>query len=182
MRDMERYSESAEVIRQRQERVRFRCELAALLRRIILLGAAAWLLLTQVFVVTQAQGQGMFPAIKDGDLVLAFCWQRDYQKDDVLLCTVDGQNYIGRLAAGAGDVVTITEEGTLLVNGTVQSGEILYPTYPGEVLTYPYRVPEGCVFLLGDYRTEAADSREFAAVPLSQVRGKVLTILRRRAV
>lgn len=177
---MENHSIAADVIKRRTERVRFRRELAALIRRIVLLALAVWLLLTQVFVVTQAQGQGMFPAIKDGDLVIAFRWQQDYQKDDVVLCTIDGQPYIGRIAARETDVVTLDDSGTLLVNGTVQTGEIIYPTYAGSALTYPYTVPEGCVFLLGDYRTQTEDSRDFGPVSMEDVTGKVITILRRR--
>lgn len=84
--------------------------------------------------------------------------------------------------ARATDVVTIDDTGSLTVNGTTQTGEILYPTYPDEdgSLTYPYTVPENCVFVLGDYRTRATDSRLLGAVSLDQVEGKVITILRRR--
>ena len=84
------------------------------------------------------------------------------------------------MIANENDVVNITEEGMLLVNGTVQGGEIIYPTYPKEGIEYPYRVPEGCVFVLGDHRTDTIDSRDFGPVPKKQVQGKVITILRRR--
>lgn len=56
----------------------------------------------------------------------------------------------------------------------------MYPTYAKEGLEYPYRVPEGHVFVLGDYRTNATDSRDFGPIPMKQVEGKVITILRRR--
>ena len=101
-------------------------------------------------------------------------------KNDVVVYTAQGTAHIGRIAARAGDVVTLDDSGTLLVNGTAQSGEILYPTYPGEALTYPYSVPQGQVFILGDYRTQAQDSRSFGPVPLTQIQAKVITILRRR--
>ena len=80
----------------------------------------------------------------------------------------------------------LDDSGTLLVNGAAQSGEILYPTYPrdaenaGGTLAYPYTVPQDCVFLLGDYRTQSRDSRDFGAVPLSDIQGKVISLLRRR--
>nr|WP_296835496.1 signal peptidase I [uncultured Marvinbryantia sp.] len=152
----------------------------SLLIRIVLLAAAGWLLLTQVFLITQVSGNGMFPALKDGDLVFAFRLQQEYAKKDVVVYEVDGQEYIGRIAARGTDVVTLDDSGTLLVNGTVQSGEILYPTYAEGELEYPYVVPEGCVFVLGDYRTQTVDSRTLGAVPMGDVRGKVITILRRR--
>lgn len=172
---------SASVIQRRVDNVRFRRDLAALIRRVVILVVVVWVLLTQVFLFTQVHGQGMFPAMKDGDLVIGFRWQREgYQKDNVLVFEVDGQEYVGRMIADENDVVNITEEGILMVNGTVQGGEIIYPTYPKEGIEYPYRVPEGCVFVLGDHRTDTIDSRDFGPVPKTQVRGKVITILRRR--
>ena len=171
----------ASVIARRVDNVRFRRELLALIRRVLILGVAVWLLMTQLFLVTQVHGQGMFPAMKDGDLVIGFRWQReDFQKDDVLVFRMDDREYVGRMIANENDVVNITEEGMLLVNGTVQGGEIIYPTYPKEGIEYPYRVPEGCVFVLGDHRTDTLDSRDFGPVPKKQVQGKVITILRRR--
>ena len=171
----------ASVIARRVDNVRFRRELLALIRRVLILGVAVWLLMTQLFLVTQVHGQGMFPAMKDGDLVIGFRWQReDFQKDDVLVFRMDDREYVGRMIANENDVVNITEEGMLLVNGTVQGGEIIYPTYPKEGIEYPYRVPEGCVFVLGDHRTDTIDSRDFGPVPKKQVQGKVITILRRR--
>ena len=41
-------------------------------------------------------------------------------------------------------------------------------------------VPENHVFILGDYRTQTVDSRDFGPVPMECVAGKVITILRRR--
>ena len=45
-------------------------------------------------------------------------------------------------------MITMDDTGTLLVNGTAQTGEIAFPTYAKEGITYPYTVPEGSVFIL----------------------------------
>jgi signal peptidase I len=74
------------------------------------------------------------------------------------------------------------EAGTLRVNGTVQGGDILYPTYTKEGLEYPYRIPEGQVFIMGDYRTNTLDSRDYGSIPMEEVKGKIITILRRRGI
>lgn len=152
----------------------------SLLLRILFLALAGWVMFTQVFLITQVSGNAMFPAVKDGDLVIAFRLQQEYAKNDVVVYTADGEPHIGRIAARATDVVTLDESGTLLVNGTTQSGEIMYPTYAKEGMEYPYKVPEGQVFILGDYRTQTEDSRDFGSIPLENVQGKVITILRRR--
>lgn len=153
---------------------------ASLLLRILFLIAALWALFTYVFLITQVSGNDMFPAVKDGDLAVAFRLQQDYAKGDVIVYRANGKTWFGRIAARATDVVTLDDSGNLQVNGTTQSGEILYPTYAKEGLEYPYRVPEGHVFVLGDYRTQTQDSRDFGPIPLENVLGKVITILRKR--
>ena len=171
---------NASIIAARRNRVLDRQGYASLLLRILFLIAALWVLFTYVFLITQVSGNDMFPAVKDGDLAVAFRLQQDYAKGDVIVYRANGKTYFGRIAARATDVVTLDDSGNLQVNGTTQSGEILYPTYAKEGLEYPYRVPEGHVFVLGDYRTQTQDSRDFGPIPMENVLGKVITILRRR--
>ena len=44
-------------------------EVRSLAVRLAVFAAVLWVLLTQVYLVTQASGSEMFPAVKDGDLV-----------------------------------------------------------------------------------------------------------------
>lgn len=124
----------------------------------------------------------MFPAVKDGDLILAYRIAEDYIKNDVVVYEQNGTRSFGRIVAQANDTVSLDENGFLLVNGTTEYGEILYPTYAKDVLTYPYHVPHEMVFVLGDHRTNAEDSRDFGALLLDDIDGKVLAILRRRGI
>lgn len=170
----------AEVIRARRIALNTREGYQKLFFRIVVLVLAVYLIFTKVFLVTQNSGLGMFPAMKDGDLIIAFRLQQDYAKNDVIVCEADGKQQVARILAKENDVVTLDESGTLRVNGTVQSGDILYPTYAKEGLEYPYRVPEGHIFVLGDYRTNTVDSRDYGPVSMEHVKGKIITILRRR--
>lgn len=172
--------DAAAVIRARRIALNTKEEYKSLALRIVMLGLAVYIIFTQAFLITRNSGLGMFPALKDGDLVIAYRLQKEYAKNDVVVYTIDGKQEIGRIIARETDVVTLDDSGTLRVNGIVQSGEILYPTYKKGDLEYPYQVPEGEVFLLGDYRTNAVDSRDFGSVSMKQVAGKVITILRRR--
>ena len=168
------------IITRRREQALDRSDFISLTVRLAVVVLAGWVLFTQVFLITQASGSAMFPSVKDGDLLIGFRLQQTYQKGDVVIYHQDGNIRVGRICANSTDYVDIDEEGVLLVNGTVQSGEILYPTYAKEGLTYPVQVPQGCVFILGDYRTQSQDSRDFGPVPLDNVQAKVITILRRR--
>lgn len=90
----------------------------------------------------------MFPSLKDGDLLFVFRLQREYRSDDVIVYEVNGKDYIGRIAAKEKNIVLLDEEGTLRIDGTVQT----------------------------------EDSRDFGAISKDQVKGKVITLLRRRGI
>lgn len=175
-----RTSSIAEVITKRRKALYIRKGYISLLIRIALIAAAGYILFTQVFLITQAKGNDMFPAIKDGDLIIAFRLQKDYVKNDIVVYQVGDATYLGRIVARDDDVINHDEEGTLLVNGTVQRGEIVYPTLIKEGLDYPQYIMARNMFILGDHRIQALDSRDFGQIPLEQVEGKIITILRRR--
>ena len=216
-----------QVIALRRQRLADRRGTRSLIFRLIFMALVGWLLFTQIFLITQNQGQGMFPSLKDGDLCIAFrskaqtLMKQRFVRDDIIIYRVGeqsasrprgpvklwlartlpvslyekveqveallfaepvGTRYFGRVVAAEGDVVNISDTGSLIVNGTTQGGEILFPTERRENdgMEYPLRVPEGCVYVLGDYRTNTRDSRDFGPIPLEIVEGKVITILRRR--
>lgn len=180
MKKSEKELSLSQVIRKRRVDLEVRQGYVSLFLRILLIVAVGYVLLTYVFLITQAKGNGMFPAVKDGDLIIGFRLQQEYAKNDVVIYKIDGKAQTGRIVARETDVVTLDESGTLYVNGTAQNGEILYPTYAKEGLEYPYRVPENAIFVLGDYRTQTQDSRDYGAIQMEAVEGKVITILRRR--
>lgn len=122
----------------------------------------------------------MFPSLKDGDLTLGFRLDRNYQSGDIVLYTVDGTEHFGRVLTTAGNTVEMDGSGDVRVNGISESGEILFLSTDIGTLKYPYTVPEGTVFVMCDHRTETEDSRTYAAIPVRQIHGKVLSFLRRR--
>lgn len=150
--------------------------------RLAVITLAVWILFSQVFVLTQCEGMGMFPAIEDGDLILGYRLQETFEKNDVVIYQRGDSIYLGRIVAFENDYVDLNDSGSLIVNGSTQGGEIMYPTYAKEGMEYPYRVQEGHLFVLGDYRTQTQDSRDFGSIPLDNILGKVITIVRRRGV
>ena len=102
----------------------------------------------------------------------------------VIYEAADGVRHVGRVIASAGDSVTITEDGSVMVNGAIQNEEVVNATVPGDGLEYPYTVPDGCLFVLGDWRADAGsgDSRTLGGISTDHVKAQVVTLLRRRGI
>ena len=92
------------------------------------------------------------------------------------------QRFVCRIVAAPGDTVEVTEERGLSVNGNaVIENNIFYPTRPyGEGVTeYPVKLGDGEYFVMADQRNGGMDSRYFGVVKSDEIRGIVITILRR---
>jgi signal peptidase I len=126
----------------------------------------------------------MYPRLRDGDLILYYRLEQDYAIDDVVTFQLNDDTFWCRIVAQGGDVVDLSADGQLIVNGNVeQEDEIFFETEPQSInVTYPYTVPENSYFVLCDYRTTSFDSRTYGAIPQSDLDGKVITVLRRRGI
>lgn len=139
-----------------------------------------YLAFMKVLFLKQVKGMDMFPSLKDGDLVLGYRLQKEFRTNDIIAYEEEGTLHFGRVIAKEGDQVKISDDGEVTINGVTESSQIWYPDYDGGDLDYPFQVPENTLFILGDYRPGAMDSRNYGAIPAEQVKGKVITLLRRR--
>jgi len=145
---------------------------------------ALLLLVTFLFGLVEYNEPSMAPAIKDGDLVLFYRYTGvGYLPQDVIVLEYDGQKQIRRVIATAGDTVDITEEG-LVINGALQQEVDIYQKTERyqDGVSFPLTVPEGHVFVLGDNRKCATDSRIYGCVKVRDTFGKVMTVVLRRSV
>ena len=145
---------------------------------------ALLLLVTFLFGVIRYSEPSMAPAIKDGDLVLFYRYTgAGYLPQDVIVLQYDGQKQIRRVIATAGDTVDITEEG-LVINGALQQEVDIYKQTERyqDGVSFPLTVPEGHVFVLGDNRADATDSRIYGCVKVKDTLGKVMTVVLRRSI
>lgn len=147
--DNEALKLGAKAVRRRRLDAENRQDFISLLGRIVVILLCAWVLFTQVFLLTQAKGSSMFPAVKDGDLLICYRLQKNYAKNDVVVYTQGGKLRVGRILGREGDLVALDDSGTLVVNGAVQSGEILYPTYAKDALEYPLHGAGRLLFCAG---------------------------------
>lgn len=86
---------------------------------------------------------------------------------------VTGVEMVKRVVAVAGETVAV-EDGRLVVDGRAVCERDVDPGHEDGVWFGPVTVPAGSVFLLGDDRASSVDSREFGAVPRTEVTGRVL--------
>jgi signal peptidase I len=150
-------------------------------RKVLITVVILWVIFTFVFGMARIKGESMYPRLRDGDVILYYRLDRDYVQGDVVTFRINGNRRAARVVAVGGDVVDITEEGQLLVNGNVQEEEIFYPTEKASSeITYPYTVEEGSYFVLCDFRTASTDSRDYGAVSRKDISGKVISLLLRR--
>lgn len=99
--------------------------------------------------------------------------------------TKNGVTLIKRVIAVAGQEVDL-RDGIVYVDGEPLDEPYVLgkPTEPlsghasnlTEDVTYPYVVPDGCVWVMGDNRTNSLDSRYFGAVPVDDVTSRAVFI------
>lgn len=149
--------------------------------KLVIVAALLWGLFTLIFGITIPMDNSMHPAINEGDLILYYRLNGNYESDNVVVYTHEGRQYIGRIAAVPGEQVLITENGQLIINGYTQIEENGVLTYPIENgCTYPVTLGKGEYFILADARDTGNDSRYFGAISKDKITGKVITFLRRR--
>jgi signal peptidase I len=156
-------------------------ELLALLLKLAVVAGLIVLLLTFVYGLCRTTGTDMDPALKDGDLVAFYRLDRDYAAGDLVVLTYEGQQQVRRAVAVGGDTVDITEAG-LVVNGAVQQEPGIYEATARyqDGVALPVTLGEGEVFVLGDGREGAIDSRIYGAVDVRDTLGTVIAFVRRR--
>jgi signal peptidase I len=156
-------------------------ELLSLLIKIGVIAGVAAIVFTFVYGLHRSAEPDMNPSVKDGDLALFYRLDRNYVAGDLLTLNFGGERQIRRVVAVAGDTVDITADG-LVVNGALQQEPLAY----GKTERYadgaplPVTLEEDQVYVLGDSRENATDSRIYGAVDTKDTQGKVVTIIRRR--
>ncbi len=170
---------SSEEVEAERKHLDYRKRYARVLRStigaLIVTAAVAVLLATLLFPVLQVSGDSMEPTFKNNDIIL-LVKTNQYQTGD--LCSFNWQNklLIKRIIGGPGDIVSISENGEVSVNGETLEEPYVDELALGECdLTFPYQIPENRYFVLGDHRNVSVDSRkqEIGCIEKEQMLGKV---------
>jgi signal peptidase I len=139
------------------------------------------ILLTFVAGVFVCHTNCAYPSIKDGDLCITYRLAEPKPGTMIAYKSDDGVRF-ARVIALEGDKVEIFND-YIMVNDCGISENTVYPTTPeGSAITYPYQVPENCVFVMNDFRSDPSDSRTYGGIPLDDVRGTVVFTMRMRGI
>lgn len=159
--------------------------LVMLLGKIAAIALLAFLVLEFVMGIHIHRGNGMYPFVMDGDLVITYKLE-DYRVGDVVAYRhpETGRTELSRIVAIGENSVDVTAYGELLINGSAPAERVFYPTMPldSSSVEYPYIMRKGGYFVLDDYRTEGNDSRRFGQLLREELLGKVVYVFRRRGI
>lgn len=159
-----------------RRRQRYKKAVKSTLYVLIVVAALAVLIATIVMPVLQVNGSSMEPTLNDGNIVLVLKTD-NFETGDI--CSFYWQNklLLKRVIGVAGDVINITEDGTVFVNGKELNEPYVSEKSLGECdIDFPYQVPEGRIFVLGDHRSVSVDSRSstIGCIQSNQIVGRVL--------
>lgn len=134
------------------------------------------------FGVLRYNAVDMNPSLKEGDFIVYYRLDKRYKASDLAVLNYEGKKQVQRVIAVAGDMVDITEDG-LMINGHLQiEKDIHAPTKVFEHgASFPLVLKEGEIFVLGDKRDGATDSRIYGPVKAKDTSGKVVLFARRRS-
>lgn len=161
--------------------------LSVVLTVVIILGLS-WGLRTFVFQAYEIPSGSMEDTIMTGDMVFSekiSYYLHSPEAGDVVTFIdpeIASRTLIKRVIATGGQTVDL-RDGNVYVDGKrleepYTDGKPSYPltTRYGTSIVYPYTVPEGEIWVMGDNRTNSQDSRYFGSIPVSSVTGKAAFI------
>lgn len=153
----------------------YRKALAGTVSVLVVVAAAAVLIATLFLPILQISGSSMSPTLEHDEIVVLL--KTDHiDRGDLVGFYYQGKILLKRVIALPDDVVVIDGDGNVYINE-----ELLVEPYVTERslgdcdLEFPYTVPGGCYFLLGDQRTNSVDSRNsiIGSIQQEDIIGKV---------
>jgi signal peptidase I len=155
---------------------RYRVVLKSTVYTLITVAAVAVLVATLWLPVLQIYGSSMTPTLQDGEIVFSVKTS-DLERGDIVAFYYNNKILVKRVIAGPGDWVYIDKNGNVSVNDTLLEEPYLQERSYGDAdIEFPYQVPDGKIFVMGDHRSTSVDSRHTAigCVAEEQIVGKIV--------
>ena len=161
-----------------REKYRFRYKkiLKSTIYVLIIVVAISVLVATLMFPVLRIYGSSMSPTLDNNDIVLGIKKSK-FVQGDIIAFYYNNRILVKRVIATSSDWVNIDSHGNVFVNDRLLDELYVEEKSYGEVdISFPYQVPEGSYFILGDQRKISIDSRSFliGTVSEEEIIGKVI--------
>ena len=143
---------------------------------LLLVVAISTLIATFLFPVLQIYGQSMEPTLSEDDIVVSLK-SSSYKKGDVIAFYYNNRILVKRVIATSSEWINIDEDGNVFVNDKLVNEPYIIKKALGKSdLDFPYQVPEGTYFVLGDERTTSIDSRNslIGTISSEEIIGKLI--------
>lgn len=169
-------AEVAQELKREQYKQRYKKTMRSTIFALITAAAVAVLVATLWMPVLQIFGTSMTPTLQEGQIVA--CVKVDkMEPGDIVAFYYENKVLVKRYIAGPGSWVDIREDGTIFVNDVELDEPYATQKAFGICdLEFPYQVPEGTYFLVGDQRSTSVDSRHSSVgcIPEEQIVGKIV--------
>jgi len=142
----------------------------------VTIAVAVMIVITNLWIaVLQIDGSSMNPLLHMNEIVLVTRGGTP-DRNDIIAFYYKDKLHVKRVIAIAGDMVDINDDGVVTLNKKpLEEPYVAELSYAFCDMTFPLRVPNGTVFVLGDNRAHSMDSRDsaFGFVNREQIVGKV---------
>ena len=181
---MEELLRDGRIIARKIQQLKTMINIRELITKFILILCVVYIVFTYCFGMLRMKGISMVPSISDGDLVVYYRLEKEFRTGDIVVFDNGKDTYVLRIVASEGQTVDINGSGDLMINGHIEEDQSYFKTKEAEDsnIKFPYVVEKGKIFVIGDYRKESKDSRIFCAINKTEIKGKVLSILRTKNV
>ena len=171
---------SIELLEQEVQRVqykrRYRSVLKSTLYALITVAAVAVLVATLWLPVLPPYGRSMAPTLNHGAIIFSVT-TRTPERGDIIAFYYNNKILVKRVIGLPGEWVEIRDDGMVYINDHMLIEPYFAERSLGNAdIEFPYQVPEGKYFVMGDHRATSADSRHTAVGCISgeQIVGRIL--------
>ena len=123
------------------------------------------------------EGHSMNPTLYEYEVVIGIRTNKIERGDIIAFQKKDQHLAIKRVIGLPGETINILEDGTVIINGNLVDEPYLDSKEIKRVeLEFPFQIPEGEYFVLGDNRIDSLDSKNFqiGTIKKSEIEAKII--------